>query len=356
MIDEESKTKIEDYLSGRYSKVNKKGEGVPITNDINNSNDESRLKREVNSRISNLELKLNIRISERKRKILQFIGTINYTHKGITGDQLAKKFAYTSNYTKNLIYDLRKEKLIISTGKRIGHRMTYFLSNMQDFIPLKLLQSLKNCNGLFGECSRLDNDIIIILLKELKRTNGLYHNFRLQTRLSDKGLYEMLATDDSNEHKSLQWKLQSIINKVKTGSLILPRYRSATLDVSQNGMVEIFLSSTNNPYDLINVIGLSEFMADLGKVEAIFHSDLKSFSSIERFLYWKIVRLDFNKDIKSPRGYYQTSGTNILRVHYLSHLYQFYTKQLPEEGLIVRIEKMFSNHKPYPTIMEFISP
>ena len=121
-------------------------------------------------------------------------------------------------------------------------------------------------------------------------------------------------------------------------------------------MVEIYFGASNKPYDLKNPEGLSEFIADAGKIESLFHTELKSFSSIERFLDWKIVRLDYNKDIKVLDVSYLTSGTNAIRVRYLSHLYQFYTKQLPEEGLILRIERMLSNPKPYPTIIEFISP
>ena len=121
-------------------------------------------------------------------------------------------------------------------------------------------------------------------------------------------------------------------------------------------MVEIYFGASNKPYDLKNPEGLSEFIADLGKIEAFFHTELKSFSVIERFLDWKIVRLDYNKDIKVMDISYLTSGTNIIRIRYLTHQYQIYSKQLPEEGLILRIERMLSNPKPYPSIIEFISP
>lgn len=361
----EIRSRLDDFFfMNKELKVYKEGEGAPDYIDNKKGNVPTKQNIEIENRISNLEIKLNKRLSDKKREVVKFIAGINYTHKGFTGDQLSERFKYTPNYAQKLIHELRHEKIIFSTGRRIGHKMTYFLTNMQDYIPLKdsLHKNYFN-NRLLEEHSCLNRDIVIILLKEMSRTNGVYHNFRLQTKLLDKRLYERLDITSTNVYNNrdinskiiIQWKLQSTKNKVKFYKLTLPRYRSATLNVSPNGMVEIYINSSSNPYDLNNDIGLSEFIADLGKIEEIFYLELNSLSSIERIFEWKIVRMEFNKDINLT-GYLETSGNTILKVRHLSHLYQFYTKLLPEEGLISRLEEALSTSKPYPTVMEFVSP
>ena len=83
--------------------------------------------------------------------------------------------------------------------------MTYFLSNMQDFIPSNYLQHTNRCdNDRLEEYSDMGKDIVMALLKELTNSRGAFHNFRLQTALFDKNYYNLLNINNGN------WKIQSI--------------------------------------------------------------------------------------------------------------------------------------------------
>ena len=134
----------------------------------------------------------------------------------------------------------------------------------------------------------------------------------------------------------------------------LSQFRPANFQVTPNGTVEIYLGASRNPYDLKHDIGLSEFFVDLGEIVDIFQLEMRH-SSLEPFYNWHIVRLDYNYDIEGVDLHFLSSGTSILQVRHLSHLYQFYTKRLPHKGLILRLEERFSFAKPYKTLKEILN-
>ncbi len=112
---------------------------------------------------------------------------------------------------------------------------------------------------------------------------------------------------------------------------------------------------SRKPYTLYKDIGLSEFMADLGKIEAVFHADLSISNPLEHFSNWCIIKLDYNYDIKNLKASYLTNSKGKLQVKNLSGLYQYYVKQLPTEGAVLRLENRLSFPKPYPTVNEFMN-
>lgn len=197
--------------------------GVTTTNNL-----PINLREKIEEIICNLENTQNKKLSKKKMTLLIFIATKNYYKNGVTKDQLEFKFNYTLDYAEKIIYQLRKDVLIISSGIRRGHRMTYFLSNMQDFIPLKDLHT-KHPNNLSKEHSSLDEDIVLVLLKKLSNDKGLFHNFRIQTKLLDKRGYDRLNVTDNGS-----WTLQSIKNKIKVVNIRLSSFRTIKLQVSPN--------------------------------------------------------------------------------------------------------------------------
>ena len=291
--------------------------------------------------------KIKRKLTKNERKLLMFIAAYNYYKKGVTKRMIQDEFTSTTDYAEKIIYNLRKNGLVVSSNIRKGRMMTYFLSNMQDYIPVKNMAK-KNPNGNTNEYSCLDDQIILILLKNLTANKGVFHNFRLQTRLHDRKDYDLLKV-------SRGWKLQSERNKIKEIEIVLSRFRRVHLQVSPNGTVEIYIACSKNPYDLHHDIGLSEFFADIGKIDFILEGEFGFSYPVEHFYEWHIVRVDYNYDIEDIDLSYLSSGTTILQVKHLSHIYQFYTKQLPDKGLVLRIEEHLSFAKPYKTIKEFTS-
>ena len=158
------------------------------------------------------------------------IVVINYYKKGVAKTMIQAKLRSPTDYTEKWIYNLRNNVLIVSSNIRKGRMTTYFPSNMQDYIPVKNMAK-KNLNGNTNEYSCLDNQII--LLKNLTTRKGVFHKFRLQTRLHDKKDYDLLKD-------SKGWKLQSERNKIRVVEIVLSRFRRVKLQVSPNGTVEIY--------------------------------------------------------------------------------------------------------------------
>lgn len=294
--------------------------------------------------ILDIERRFNIRFKDKQRQVIEYIATLNFKRGGITVKKLRSQFNYTKDYAEKVIYELKRCGILKSSGMRNGHMLTYFLSNMQDYIPVKNMTK-KNPNGNTNEYSCLDNQLIVTLLKYLTTNKGVFHNFRLQTRLRDKEDYGLLKVGRG-------WKLQSERNKIKVMRIVLSWSRRVRLQVSPNGTVEIYIACSNNPYDLHHDIGLSEFFADIGKIDFILEGEFGFSYPVEHFYEWHIVRVDYNYDIEKIDLSYLSSGTAILQLKHLSHIYQFYTKQLPDKGLVLRIEEHITFAKPYNTIKE----
>ena len=70
------------------------------------------------------------------------------------------------------------------------------------------------------------------------------------------------------------------------------------LQVSPNGTVEIYIACSKHPYDLHHDIGLSEFFADMGKIDFILEGEFGFSYPVEHFYEWHIVRVDYNYDIE----------------------------------------------------------
>lgn len=342
-MDDEIKYKIDENDKDHLlvtKKVEEKGEGVTTTIPPN-------LREIIEEILAELECKIKRELTKNERKLLMFTAWNNYHKKGVTRRMIQDILISTTDYAEKIIYNLRKNGLIVSSNMRKGRMMTYFLSNMQDYIPVKNMAK-KNLNGNTNEYSCLDDQIILILLKNLTANKGVFHNFRLLTRLRDKEDYDLLKV-------SRGWKLQSERNKIKVMEIRLSRFRHVKLQVSPNGTVEIYIACSKNPYDLHHDVGLSEFFADLGKIDFIFEGESRIFSPVEHFYEWHIVRVDYNYDIEDIDVSYLSSGTTILQVRHLSRLYQLYTKQLPDKGLVLRIEEHLSLPIPYPKIKDFTS-
>ncbi len=208
--------------------------------------------------------------------------------------------------------------------------MTYVLTNTQDQIINKKASNHKVRKESIDECDIVNKDVILIILKELHDNNGLFHNFRLYTKLKDKEDYNMLSITTHS-----LWKLQSEENKVKVAYTRISLHRTINLQVSPNGTVEIYISASRDPYDLHHDIGLSEFFVDLGKIERLIQSEFRYFDPIDRFYEWRIIRVDYNHDIEGLSISHISDKTTILQVKHLSHLFQFYTSKLPNKGLIL---------------------
>ncbi|TVP40797.1 hypothetical protein [Candidatus Nitrosocosmicus arcticus] len=303
----------------------------------------------INEIVTNLENKLGRKFSTKRRKIMEFIASENYKGRGITVKQLRISFKYTRDYAEKIIQDLKSRKVLTPTSIRKGHLKSYFLTNMQDYIPL--VDDFKNSStGSSTKQVEEREDIFVMLFKELSNNKGLFHNFRLQTNLVDIEDYNRLSLIGE-----CKWEIKSASNKAKVREIRLSTFRTARLQVSPNGTVEIYISSSRDPYDLHYDTGLSEFMVDLGKIEGMFQSELNLSQPLDHFYEWNLIRLDYNYDIVGLNLAYGTNRNGVLQVKHLSGLYQFYIKQLPEKGLVLRLEKHFSFYKPFPTVKEFES-
>lgn len=298
--------------------------------------------------IINLQSTLDIKFSNKQREIIEFIAKDNYSGRGITVKHLETQFSYTKHYAEKVITELKSRKIIIPTSVRKGHMKTYFLTNMQDYIRIPEYDGKANSSYQMKNYD-IHQDLIMTLLKAITNNPGGFHDIRLQTRLNYNGDYDRLALDGQS-----RWSLKCDRNKAKVKEVRLSPFRTARLQVSPNGTVEIYIGASRNPYTLYKEIGLSELMADLGKIESIFHADLNTSNPLEYFLDWWIIRLDYNYDVKNLKASYISESRGKLQVKDLSGLYQFYVKQLPTEGAVLRLENRLSFPKPYPTIKEFM--
>lgn len=298
--------------------------------------------------ITDLEGNLDLECSNKQREIIEFIASENLRGIGITVKQLRTQFNYTRDYAEKLIDKLRGRKILTPTGIRNGRMMTYFLTNMQDYIPVQENFECSKKRTLGSSSTTGGENIILTLFKEISNNNGLFHDFRLQTNLVHSEDYNRIPL--SGEYR---WVMQSPKNKAKVKKIKLSLFRTARLQISPNGTVEIYISCSKDPYDLHKDIGLSEFMLDLGKVEGVFQSELNLSQPLDHFYNWNILKVDYNYDVEGLDVSLLGNGKGVLQVKTLSGLYQFYIKQLPHKGLVLRLEKIFSFSQPYLTVEQF---
>lgn len=304
-------------------------------------------KEEIEEILADLERFVNRKLTKKEIELLTFIAVRNLTHKAVTKMSIQSRFRCSIDYAEKLLYCLRKKGLIISSNIRIGHMMGYFISNMRDYIPLYQLE--KSVGSKSGSLDNgFDQSILLTLFKELSNNKGLFHNIQLITKLDDKKYYDFIYTGSDG-----LWNIPSTKNKVKNAYIRLSRFRNANLQVAPNGTVEICIGASRNPYDLHSDLGLSEFFLDLGKIIDTFQIEIRVSSPLQSFYDWNIVRFDYNYDIEGLDITYLQRGSGILQVKHLAHLYQYYIKQLPHKGLILRIEKHF-NPKLHNTLKEFL--
>ncbi len=299
--------------------------------------------------ILDLERISNINFRNKQRKVIEYIATLNFKKVGVTVKKLRLQFKYAKHYSEKVIHELKNHNILKSSGIRDGHMMTYFLTNMQDHIPIVEDFKVRKNSVHHKKGYDIDQNLIMTLFKAITNQPGGFHDIRLQTRLNYSGDYDRLALQGQS-----RWSLNSDRNKTKVKEIRLSPFRAAKLQVSPNGTVEIYIGASRNPYSLYKDIGLSELMADLGKIESIFHADLSTSNPLEYFLDWYIIRLDYNFDIKDLKASYISESRGKLQVKDLSGLYQYYVKQLPTEGAVLRLENRLSFPKPYPTIKEFM--
>lgn len=301
--------------------------------------------------ILDLESRSNIKFKNKQRKVIEYIADLNFKKVGVTVKKLSSKFDYSRNYAEKCIYELKNKGILKSCGIRNGHMLTYFLTNMQDYIPLsEELGDNKDNSSNSNKSYDIDQNLIMSLCKAITNHPGGFHGIRLQTRLNYNEDYNRLDLNGQS-----RWSVKSDRNKAKVKEIRLSPFRTAKFQVYPNGTIEIYIGASRNPYTLYKEIGLSEFMVDLGKVEAIFHADLNISNPVEHFFEWYIIRLDYNFDIKYLEASYITNSRGILQVKDLSGLYQFYVKQLPTEGPVLRLENRLAFPKPYPTVNEFMN-
>jgi hypothetical protein len=222
---------------------------------------------------------------------------------------------------------------------------------MQDYIPSSEEHGDdKDDSSKPKKSYDIDQDLVMSLYKAITNHPGGFHDIRLQTRLNYNEDYNRLDLNGQS-----RWSIKSDRNKAKVKEIRLSLFRHAKLQVYPNGTVEIYIGASRDPYTLYKDIGLSEFMADMGKVEAIFHADLSTCNPLEYFMNWYVIRLDYNFDIKNLKASHLTNSRGKLQVKDLSGLYQFYVKDMPTEGPVLRFEKRYSFPKPYPTVNEFMN-
>ena len=299
--------------------------------------------------VLDLERISNTNFANRQRKIIAYIAKLNFKKIGVTVKQLRLQFNYTKDYAEKVIHELKSKGILKSSGFKIGHMNTYFLTNMQDHIPLHKDLDYKENSSSRKERYDSDQDIIWRLCKIITNHPGGFHDIRLQTNLNCDEDYNRLYLKGQSG-----WSLKCNKNKAKVKE-VRSLFRTAKLIVSPNGTVEIYIGASRKPYSLYKDMGLSEFMVDLGKIEGNFHADLSISNPLEHFSEWYIIRLDYNYDVRNLKASYILNSRGKLQVKDLSGLYQFYVKQLPTEGAVLRLENRLSFPKPYPRVNEFMN-
>jgi hypothetical protein len=343
MFDENyNNTDNNDIVNSKNDKkVVEKGKGV-------GTRSSNKLREIIEEFIVDLEYKTNRKLTEKKKRLLMNIAVENYHKRGVTKKTVKSILKISTDYSEKIIYELCTSGLIVASNQRKGRMMTYFLSNMQDYIPVYVSDN-KNISTNTNGSSCLEHELMSILFKYLTINKGVFHNFRLLTKLDDKNDYNLLKVSDTNG-----WTVKSERNKTKVRYTRLTRFRQVQLQVSPNGTVEIIITCSRTPYDLHHDIGLSEFFADLGKIELMLEGAFGFSFPVEPFYQWHIVKVDYNYDIEDIDVRYLSTGNTILQVRHLSRLFQFYTKQLPDKGLVLRIEEQLSFSKPYKPLDEFL--
>ena len=86
--------------------------------------------------VLDIERRSNIKFKDKQRQIIEYIATLNFKKVGVTVEKLKSQFNYKKDYAEKVIYELKSNGILKSSGMRNGHMMTYFLTNMQDYIPL----------------------------------------------------------------------------------------------------------------------------------------------------------------------------------------------------------------------------
>jgi hypothetical protein len=156
--------------------------------------------------LSDLEGKLNIKFKGNKQiQVMEYIAILNFKKIGVTVKKLISQFNYKKDYAEKVLHGLKSRGIVKASGIREGHMKTYFLSNMQDYIPLpEDLDINKENLSDHKEKYDIDQDMIMTLCKMITNNPGGFHDIRLQTRLICKEDYDRLTL-----HGESRWYIKS---------------------------------------------------------------------------------------------------------------------------------------------------
>lgn len=127
-----------------------------------------------------------------------------------------------------------------------------------------------------------------------------------------------------------------------------------TYQFYSNGIVMIFVGSSNKPFKVENEVDRSLLMAFFGQVRdrlILFLMD-KHERVVPDVMQWEVTQFDINKDVKVS-DWMQVTGIKV-QIKHLDHLFRIYVKSM-EKDTVCRVEESVSNNKPNNSILDTIN-
>jgi hypothetical protein len=279
----------------------------------------------------------------------------------LLGNCCRNKKALTYENIRKRMQHLHKLKIVKALNERDGHGMQYVLVNMLDRV-----EKVKGTSDKLGEINQdtkqeigqSHDDLVTIntLVSLLKnKSEPKFHHITLKSRLEfPQEDYKRIRISTSN----INWNCPSTRNQglIHRGKLS-PR-RTFEIIVYPNGTVMIIIGSSKEPYrwysrddwlDLLEACGsIHQIIKDTLEVsEPLIHSSASQ---------WIVTQLDIGYDCKIDDS--NCNRVNISRLFYgavkvkhLDSVYQIYSKHLPFDGEIIRIEdQRYFNKNSYPNL------
>ena len=176
----------------------------------------------------------------------------------------------------------------------------------------------------------------------LSNKDYTYHNIHLETTLNYKEDYDLF-----------KWNIPSSRNKHKVITFMLSLYRKCSIIVSANGMINIAIECTYDPYEFHISEGIIEFIGSCGEALTLLKEEANNrLNVVPSIAEWHLTQFDYSKDIpisniNNTTSHHQVTSWSSslsaianrrLKVKHMGTIFQIYPKGLPDHGDCLRFE------------------
>jgi hypothetical protein len=301
--------------------------------------------------VNNWEKIYKMKIKGRLRSIGEYVATQNLQKKFPTNKNIRTNLNIKREYCKKLLTKARRIGLLSIHQKRSGHQYRYYITNIRDHIIQDDDSGTRDPHEDLS--SNLDLKMQLIILDDLmSRTDISFHHINLKSKLKEK--------DDYNK---LRWNLGSNENRGKIFNLKISTYRRCSIVVYPNGTVNMMIKCSNHPLYLGKVEDMTNFFAICGEILNVIKAETNNSEPLaDDVSNWTFTQFDASFDIpvselnkankrdSDGKGRLSLTFFGVIHLKSLGQLYQIYSKNILQQGNVLRIEKRFSFLEFQPTV------